>query len=183
MAVARPLPIPLSGVEITRMKRRHLRKVLSIEGRVYPRPWSPSLFLSELSQKNTRSYIVARYQGEVVGYAGMMFTGFEAHVTNIAVDPERQGQKIGSRLLLTLITEAIARGASVVSLEVRVSNLAAQSMYTKFGFHIAGVRKGYYIETREDALVMEAGDVLSNEYRLRLQGLRAELEGVNGARS
>ncbi len=181
MAVAQPLPIPLSGVEITRMKRRHLRKVLQIEGRVYPRPWSPSLFLSELSQKNTRSYIVARCAAEVVGYAGMMFTGHEAHITNIAVDPELHGRKVGSRLLLTLITEAIARGASVVSLEVRVSNLAAQSMYAKFGFQIAGIRKGYYIETREDALVMEVSDVLSNEYRVRLQSLRAELE--EGARA
>lgn len=182
MAV-RPLPVPLSGIEITRMKRRHLRRVLQIEGRVYPRPWSPSLFLSELSQRNTRSYIVARLQGDVIGYAGMMFTGMEAHITNIAVDPTLHGRKVGSRLLLTLITEAIARGASLVSLEVRVSNLAAQSMYAKFGFHVAGMRRGYYIETREDALVMEVSDVLSNEYRTTLQRLRAELEEGSDAGS
>jgi [ribosomal protein S18]-alanine N-acetyltransferase len=166
---------PIEDIELTRMRRRHLRKVLSIESRVYPRPWSASLFLSELSQRNSRSYLVARHQGVVVGYAGMMFSGAEAHVTNIAVDPEVQGRKVGTRLLLTLVTEAIARGSTQLSLEVRVSNLAAQRMYEKFGFSVTGVRKGYYIETNEDAYVMEVDDSLSTEYRERLQGIRDEL--------
>jgi len=164
-------------VELVRMRRRHLRKVLNIEGRVYPRPWSPSLFLSELAQRNARSYLVARHQGEVVGYAGMMFMAEEAHVTNIAVDPDFHGRRVGSRLLLTLITEAIARGAQVVSLEVRVTNHAAQAMYVKFGFEVVGTRKGYYIETNEDAFVMEVGDITSTEYRLLLSSIREELEG------
>ena len=167
---------PLQDIELTRMRRRHLRKVLAIEARVYPRPWSPSLFLSELAQRSSRTYLVARHAGEVVGYAGMMFMGREAHVTNIAVDPEFHGRKVGSRLLLMIITEAIARGARVVSLEVRVSNHVAQSMYVKFGFSLAGTRKGYYVETDEDAYIMEASDVNSTQYRLRLQGIRDELE-------
>ena len=163
-------------IELQRMRRRHLRKVLSIEGRVYPRPWSPSLFLSELAQRNARSYLVARHQGEVVGYAGMMFMAEEAHVTNIAVDPDFHGRRVGTRLLLTLITEAIARAAQVVSLEVRVTNHAAQAMYVKFGFEVVGTRKGYYIETNEDAYVMEVGDITSTEYRLLLQSIREDLE-------
>jgi [ribosomal protein S18]-alanine N-acetyltransferase len=162
-------------IEMTRMRRRHLRKVLSIEAQVYPRPWSASLFLSEISQRSSRTYLVAKYEGEVVGYAGMMFTGREAHVTNIAVDPEWHGQKVGTRLLLTIVTEAMARGCETISLEVRVSNRIAQSLYEKFGFAVAGVRKGYYIETNEDALVMLVKDALSTEYRLRLQNIRAEL--------
>lgn len=170
-------PRPAADVELTRMRRRHLRKVLAIESRVYPRPWSPSLFLSELAQRGTRSYLVARAQGEVVGYAGMMFMGREAHVTNIAVDPAFHGRKVGTRLLLTIINEAIARGAEVVSLEVRVSNHVAQSMYVKFGFSVVGTRKGYYIETNEDAYIMEASNVSSTGYRLLLQEIRTELEG------
>ena len=178
MAIA-PLPRkrrPLGDVEITRMRRRHLRRVLAIEGLVYPRPWSTTLFLSEIAQKSTRSYIVARHEMVVVGYAGMMFTGREAHITNIAVDPDLHGRKVGSRLLLTLVTEAVARGAHTLSLEVRVSNNNAQAMYAKFGFSVVGVCKGYYIETREDALVMVVDDVLSTDYRLRLKRLREELE-------
>lgn len=163
-------------IDIDRMRRRHLRKVLSIEAKVYPRPWSTSLFLSELSQKTTRTYIVARHQGEVVGYSGMMFTGREAHVTNIAVDPDFHGRKVGTRLLLYLVTEAIARGAEILSLEVRVTNTVAQNMYEKFGFGAVSIRKGYYIETNEDALVMVVEDARSTEYRLRLQKIREQLE-------
>ena len=172
-----PQPDVSNGLEITRMRRRHLRKVMSIESRVYPRPWSTSLFLSELAQRATRTYLVARLSGEVVGYAGMMYTVNEAHVTNIAVDPTYHGRKIGTRLLLTIITEAIARGAEIVSLEVRVSNRVAQNMYEKFGFSVAGTRKGYYIETNEDAFVMVVEDARATDYRLRLAAIRAELDG------
>jgi [ribosomal protein S18]-alanine N-acetyltransferase len=181
MALARKHePGPLD-VEITRMRRRHLRRVLSIEAQVYPRPWSASLFLSEISQRSSRTYLVAKHEGEVIGYAGMMFTGREAHVTNIAVDPEWHGHKVATRLLLTIVTEALARGCETISLEVRVSNRIAQSLYEKFGFSVAGVRKGYYIETNEDALVMIVKDALSNDYRVRLQAIRAELDA--GGRS
>ena len=181
MALARNRdPSPLAGVELTRMRRRHLRKVLSIEARVYPRPWSMSLFLSELAQRSTRSYLVARYDGDVIGYAGMMFTGKEAHVTNIAVDPDFHVRKVGSRLLWTIITEAVARGAEMISLEVRVSNDAAQSMYRKFGFEAVGVRKGYYIETNEDALVMVVERSMTTDYRLLLGQIKAELDDLEG---
>jgi ribosomal-protein-alanine N-acetyltransferase len=176
MALAREPDSEHVEIELTKMRRRHLRKVLSIESRVYPRPWSASLFLSELSQRTTRTYIVAKHLGEVVGYAGMMFTGREAHVTNIAVDPDLHERKVGTRLFMYLVTEAIARGAEVLSLEVRVSNDPAQSMYEKFGFAAVGVRKGYYIETNEDALVMVVDDARSTEYRLLLQKIREELE-------
>jgi [ribosomal protein S18]-alanine N-acetyltransferase len=169
-------------LELTRMRRRHLRRVLSIEGQVYPRPWSASLFLSELAQRTARTYLVAKADGEVIGYAGMMFMGEEAHVTNIAVDPGWHGRKAGTRLLLAIITEAIARGAGVISLEVRVSNHVAQAMYEKFGFSVVGVRKGYYVETNEDALIMTVPNARSTGYRVRLQRIRDELAGMGDAR-
>jgi [ribosomal protein S18]-alanine N-acetyltransferase len=182
-AIARRQERDLPAVEITKMRRRHLRKVLTIESQVYPRPWSASLFLAEMSQRASRTYLVAKNGNDVVGYAGMMYTGSEAHVTNIAVDPTWHGHKIGTRLLLTIVTEAIARGAKSISLEVRVTNEVAQSMYEKFGFSIAGVRKGYYIETNEDAYVMVVDDALATEYRLRLRKIRAELDDLGAAGS
>lgn len=185
MALARddyPERRALGGIELEKMRRRHLRRVLAIEAQVYPRPWSPTLFLSEIAQRNTRTYLVARHDGQVVGYAGMMFTGREAHITNIAVDPAIHGRKVGSRLLLALITEAIARGTETLSLEVRASNANAQSMYAKFGFSVVGVRRGYYVETNEDALVMVAEDALSTNYRLRLKGIREELHSAGRGR-
>lgn len=175
-AIARKQERGMPSVEITRMRRRHLRKVLGIEAQVYPRPWSASLFLAEMSQKASRTYIVAKNGNDVVGYAGMMYTGREAHVTNIAVDPTWHGHKIGTRLLLTIVTEAIARGVETISLEVRVTNQVAQSMYEKFGFSVSGVRKGYYIETNEDAHVMVVEGALTTGYRLRLQEIRGELD-------
>jgi ribosomal-protein-alanine N-acetyltransferase len=173
-------PEEIPELELTRMRRRHLRRVLAIESQVYPRPWSASLFLSELAQRSARTYLVAKVDGEVIGYAGMMFMGHEAHVTNIAVDPAFHSRKAGTRLLLAIITEAIARGAQVISLEVRVSNRVAQSMYQKFGFSGVGIRKGYYIETNEDALIMTVPDARSTEYRLRLQNIRDELDRLRG---
>ena len=177
MALARE-PEQLPFVELTKMRRRHLRNILKIEARVYPRPWSGSLFLSEIAQKSTRSYLVAKLDGEVVGYAGMMFTGPEAHLTNIAVDPDYHSLKIGSRLLLKLCIESIARGAETISLEVRVSNAKAQAMYEKFGFGIVSIRRGYYIETNEDAYVMIVENALSTDFRHRLEAVRSELDSL-----
>jgi ribosomal-protein-alanine N-acetyltransferase len=180
-AIARKQQRGMPSIEITRMRRRHLRKVLGIEAQVYPRPWSASLFLAEMSQRGSRTYLVAKNGSDVVGYAGMMYTGREAHVTNIAVDPAWHGNKIGSRLLLTIVNEAIARGAQKISLEVRVTNQVAQSMYEKFGFVVSGVRKGYYIETNEDAYVMVVDKALSTDYRLRLKRIRDELDSLSGS--
>src|SRR5918992_4584038 len=162
-------------IEITRMRRRHLRGVMAIERQVYPRPWSPSLFVSEMSAGRTRCYLVALDGRNVVGYAGLISYGEEAHVTTIAVDPGYHRMKIGTRLLFELLNEAREMGAHAVSLEVRVTNWGAQRMYGRFGFRPVGVRKNYYQETNEDALVMWTDDIQTPEYGERLARIR---EGV-----
>ncbi len=168
----------LLEVRIVPMRRRHLRSVLRIEGEVYPRPWTMSLFLSELALRSTRSYVVARVGRDVVGYSGLMMSLDDGHVTNIAVDPRWHRHKIGSRLLLVLCREAIGRGAHALTLEVRVSNLGAQAMYKRFGFEPVGVRKNYYVETHEDAIVMWAHDVDTPEYEQRIAGIEAAIPGT-----
>src|SRR5712691_9702892 len=165
-------------VEITRMRRRHLKGVMAIERQVYPRPWSPNLFISEMNEPRSRLYIVARMGKDVVGYGGLWCTGEEAHVTNIAVDPPHHRRKIGTRLLYELVLGAIRLGASAVSLEVRVSNWGAQRLYARFGFGFVGVRTGYYQETGEDALVMWVDGVRTPEYRRRLERLIDDVPGV-----
>src|SRR5438552_3903816 len=141
-------------VHIAPMRRRHLRGVVRIESQVYPRPWSHSLFVSELALRSSRSYIVAKVGREVVGYAGLMMSVTDGHVTTIAVDPAWHRHEIGTRLLLTLAHEAIDRGALAMTLEVRLSNRGAQGMYKRFGFNAGGVRKGHYADAGEDALAM-----------------------------
>jgi ribosomal-protein-alanine N-acetyltransferase len=96
-----------ADLEIVRMRRRHLKGVMAIERQVYPRPWSPNLFLSEMSEMRSRTYLVAKLGRDVAGYGGIMSYGDEAHVTTIAVDPIHHRKKIGTRLLFELIQEAI----------------------------------------------------------------------------
>ncbi len=161
------------------MRRRHLRGVMAIERQVYPRPWSPNLFLSEMSESRNRCYLVARIDREVVGYAGMICYGDEAHVTNIAVDPMHQRHKIASRLLHDIVRQAIEMGAQAVSLEVRVTNWGAQRLYGRFGFRPVGVRKNYYQEINEDALIMWLDDVQSLAYDRKLRELMEQIpQGV-----
>jgi ribosomal-protein-alanine N-acetyltransferase len=158
-------------LEVTRMRRRHLKGVMAIERQVYPRPWSPNLFLSEMSELRNRTYLVAKIDKDVVGYAGIMCYGEEAHVTTIAVDPAHHRKKIGTRLLYDLANEAIRLGAQAVSLEVRVSNWGAQRLYSQFGFRPVGIRKNYYQETGEDAVVMWADNIRTPDYRRQLERL------------
>jgi ribosomal-protein-alanine N-acetyltransferase len=169
-------------LEITRMRRRHLKGVLAIERQVYPRPWSPSLFISEMSEQRNRVYLVARADREVVGYGGLMSYGEEAHVTTLAIDPQHQRRKIGTRLLHELVNHAREMGAQAVSLEVRMSNWGAQRLYGRFGFRPVGVRKNYYQETNEDALVMWADEVDTEEYARLLDRILATVPGGVAAR-
>lgn len=155
------------------MRRRHLPAVLRIEHRAHPKPWSLGVFNSELSQGADRYYVVMRAQGRVVGYGGLMFVVDEAHVTNIAVTPELRRRGLGSQLLAHLVRQARRRGCASMTLEVRMGNEAAQAMYRKFGFAAAGVRRGYYPETGEDALVMWLYEVGSEELGRRLGELEA----------
>jgi [ribosomal protein S18]-alanine N-acetyltransferase len=166
-------------LEVTRMRRRHLRGVMAIERQVYPRPWSPNLFISEMSESRNRCYLVARIDREVVGYGGLICYGEEAHVTNVAVDPERQREKIGTRLLHDLILAAVDMNADAVSLEVRVTNWGAQRLYSRFGFRPVGIRKNYYQEIGEDALIMWLDGIRTPEFRARIRRVIGELpEGI-----
>jgi ribosomal-protein-alanine N-acetyltransferase len=180
MAARAPDSIDDGGLEVALvpMRRRHLRSVLRVEAQVYPRPWSLSLFVSELALRTSRAYFVARVDGSLAGYAGMMFAGEDAHVTTIAVDPEWHRHKIGTRLMLLLAREAVTRGARHLTLEVRVGNKPAQALYRRFGFRPAGIRKNYYVETNEDALVMWADDIDTPAYVERLAAIEADVPGT-----
>ena len=164
-------------VTITPMRRRHLRSVLRIEALVYPRPWSLGLFMSELALKTTRVYLCAKVGNEVVGYAGLMITGSDGHVTTVAVDPAWHRNGIGARLMLGLSRAAVERGCSGLTLEVRVGNDGAQALYRSFGFAPAGIRKNYYTETNEDAIVMWAHDIDLAGHRRRLEEIAARVPG------
>jgi [ribosomal protein S18]-alanine N-acetyltransferase len=161
-------------IELVRMRRRDLRRVMAIEVVAFPEPWSHSVFVSELSLRRGRAYRVARIGKETVGYVGLMFVEEEAHVTTVAVAPEYQGRGIGTQIMLGAIRVALEEGARTVSLEVAVGNERAQALYRRFGFVPVGVRRGYYQLTGEDAFVMWAYDIDTPAYSERLAQIEAE---------
>ena len=101
----------------------------------------------------------------------------DSHITTIAVSPEYRGRRFGEMLLLHLLDQAMARGASWMTLEVRETNTVAQTLYRKYGFTTVSTRKGYYSDNNENALVMWAGNLKSEIYKNRIRALRAALLG------
>jgi ribosomal-protein-alanine N-acetyltransferase len=175
-----PPAVPGGGVagavRIFPFRRRHLRSVVRIEEDAYPRPWSAALFLSELAQRSSRRYTVGTVGPIVVGYAGLMMVEDDGHITTLTVDPGWHHRGIGTVLLLDLARAAPGLGVRHLTLEVRVGNTAAQELYRRFGFGPVGVRKNYYAETGEDAIIMWARDIDGDRYAERLQTIEARLD-------
>ncbi len=170
------------GLVIGPMRRRDLTAIQVIERQVYPQPWSVNVFTNEIdmAKQGQRYYIVGYRGGQLVGYAGMMIVMDEAHITNIASDPNRRREGIGRRLLADLAWEARHRGCSSLTLEVRISNVAAQGLYHQFGFEPAGIRQKYY-ENTEDAIVMWCHNIDTHEYADRLRQLCPEMADRGGS--
>ena len=169
-------PERVSGaVRIVPLRRRHLRIVVQIEEANYPRPWSSTVFLSELAQRRSRRYTVATIGPLVVGYSGLMVVAEDGHITTLTVDPAWHHRGVGTVLLLDQARAAPPLGVRHLTLEVRASNVTAQTLYQRFGFAPVGVRRNYYPETGEDAIVMWARDIDSDEYARRLAAIDAHI--------
>jgi ribosomal-protein-alanine N-acetyltransferase len=173
---------PARGLVIGPLRRRDLTAIQVIERQVYPQPWSINVFLNEIemARQGQRYYVVGYRGGQLVGYAGMMLVMDEAHITNIATDPNRWRAGVGRRLLADLAWEARRRGCTGLTLEVRMSNEAAQGLYHQFGFEPAGVRQKYY-ENTEDAIVMWCHNIDTPEYAARLRQICPEAPERNPA--
>ena len=168
------MAIIIDPVSIEPMRYADVEAVARIERRCYPTPWNPNAYYTELSNRSA-SYFVARAEGQVVGYAGMWVIMDEAHITTIAVEPEHRGLKIGERLLVALLEDAIYRGGSRASLEVREHNVVAQNLYRKYLFRDAAIRKNYYSDNNENALVMWVDDIRDLDYQENLGELKRQL--------
>ena len=138
------------------MRLEDIDDVCRIEREAFPTPWSEAAFHNELVNNHFAHYVIMECRGEVIGYGGMWLIMDEAHVTNIAVYSPYRGKKLGERLLRELQANAVLLGANAMTLEVRVSNVVAQQLYRKLGFRSSGIRKGYYSDNNEDALIMWA---------------------------
>lgn len=131
-----------------------LKSIMDVEIASFTVPWTEAAFRNEFIINQYAYYILATYNDEVVGYAGIWLVLDEGHVTNIAIHPDYQGNHYGEALLRKMIRIAKERGVIRITLEVRVSNDVAQGLYKKLGFQDGAIRKNYYPDTKEDALVM-----------------------------
>lgn len=169
------------------MREEDIPRVMELEQEAFPTQIPGLSFHRELTNKLAR-YVVAYAQAEegspsasggqeVVGYAGLWFVLDETHLIAIAVKEEYRNEGIGHYLLFAAMEEARKQLSTLMTLEVRVSNKNAQTLYEKFGFKRVGVRKGYYSDNHEDAFLMTVEPIDSEEHLRRLSALRAEKPG------
>ncbi len=146
--------------KIELMQIEDLEAVLEIEEASFPTPWSKNSFLYELTENQRAVYLVAKNEfNKVTGYIGMWIVFDEGHITNLAAHPLYRRQGVGRALLNELIAVAKKNGVQYLTLEVRRSNLSAQDLYQQIGFVHMGVRRKYYLDNREDALIMWKGPI------------------------
>jgi ribosomal-protein-alanine N-acetyltransferase len=144
----------MNKIDIVPMALSHVPEILAIEQSVFPTPWTREMFRQEIRGMLGSRPFVALAQGRVIGYRVAWYIDEDVHLVNIAVDKRHQMSGVGSLILNHLIDEALAEEMRVITLEVRAGNTAAQAFYDRFHFRTIGVRKGYYTDNREDALLM-----------------------------
>ena len=170
--VARP-PV---RIHIEPMRMEDVPDVHRIEAASFPTPWPDYAFKQEIQTNRLAHYLVVKAGDETIGYGGMWLMVDEAHITTFAVLPEWRRRGVGARLMLALMNVAIDLRAHLMTLEVRLSNHSARSLYGRFGFKPVGIRPRYYSDNNEDALIMTTPPLGSDEMKARV----AELERSYG---
>lgn len=154
-----------------------LPDIMEIERASFPTPWHEVSMRSELQASETRKlYLVVETEGTVAGYIGGHFYADEVHVGTLAVHPDHRRQGIGELLLLRMIDVAISRGARYVTLEYRMKNTAARGLYEKTGFQQVRIRRRYYRDTGEDAVVVAIDDLDTEARQRQIQRLSEQWE-------
>ena len=142
------------GALVRPMLENDLEKIMEIELASFTSPWSPFAFTSELKENDYARYFCLEVSGQIVGYMGLWFILEEGHITNVAITPLYRGNRWGEYLMRSVMKMMLSEGMERMTLEVRASNSPAQQLYERLGFVKAGVRKGYYSDNREDAIIM-----------------------------
>ena len=144
----------MADLVIRRAEVRDVHEMAELDRICFKMPWSERSFLNELTVNGNALYIVAETENKIVGFAGIWKVLDEGHITNVAVSPDYRRMHIGTAIVGMLLEVSEANGITSETLEVRASNAAAQGLYGKFGFEPAGLRKGYYEDNHEDAVIM-----------------------------
>lgn len=180
------------------MRLRDIKQVMEIERVSFPTPWSPHAYRHEILENEISHYFVARQRGAkrpelnllgrvrrslgagirpaVLGYGGFWLRGREAHISTIAVRPDWRRRGIGELLLAVMLDRATELEAETATLEVRVSNVTAQNLYQKYGFQQVGLKRRYYRDRNEDALILSTERLTSAAFQGHLQRLKRVLQ-------
>jgi [ribosomal protein S18]-alanine N-acetyltransferase len=157
-------------IKIQPMQKSDVDEVLKIEEMAYgDHHWSKDSFYGELSNDLAHYYSAFDLEDNLIGYAGSWRIIDEAHITTIAVKPELRRKKIGEMLLIRILEDCYKNEIKYITLEVRVSNIAAIKLYEKYGFKSLGSRKGYYQNNNEDALIMWTENIFWDKFKLLYQ--------------
>ena len=153
-------------LKVIPMQKDYLDEVIKVEEQAYgEHHWSKESFFNELNNQLAKYYCAFNEQGELVGYCGCWQIMEEAHITNVAVSPNFRRQNIGEALLIAIIKSCYKEMVKYLTLEVRVSNEPAIKLYEKYGFKSLGVRKGYYQDNNEDALIMWTENIFYDKFK------------------
>ena len=144
----------MAEFSIREMNEKDINGVMKVDLASFASPWTREIFEQEIHHNDHAHYFVIIGEEKIVGYVGLWIVEDDAQVTNIALLPTYRGYKIGEKLFGFAMQYAIQQGASRLSLEVRMSNVVAQKLYRKFGLVPGGIRKNYYPDNGEDALIM-----------------------------
>jgi len=150
----RAVPSELGAPELLELQSGHIEQVVALEERSYPSPWSAELVRGEFLKEVSYRLGLVR-DNKVLAYSFCYLIPQDLHILNIAVAPECRGRGYGQYLLCNILCNSIDAGVSIVGLEVRPSNCAARALYDKLGFHAVGIRRDYYRDNSEDALLLE----------------------------
>lgn len=141
-------------IEYRKMQIEDIPAVVGIEEEAFATPWTEEIFEHEMNANEYAHYVVAVHEGEVIGHVGMWVVLDECHITNVAVRKHLRGYGIGEGLMRKAIELCNMNEVRLMTLEVRMTNVTAQNLYRKLGFQDGGIRKNYYTDDHEDALVM-----------------------------
>lgn len=153
----------INDIIIGKMTIEDIEEVLVIENLCFTLPWTRQSFVDEISQNNHAHYHIIKHSKKTIGYSGLWKVLDEGHITNIAIHPDYRRMGMASKLLNHMLDYCVNQQISSLTLEVRASNIAAQNLYKKYGFVEAGIRKAYYSDNKEDAIIMWKNNVTNND--------------------
>ena len=168
----------VSNIIVRKMETKDIEQIMEIESVIFGEyHWTPQSFISEI-ENEYGNYFTAlnRDTNEIIGYAGFWLIFDEAHITTIAVKPNLQNKGLGETLLQHMIDIGYAKNAKWFTLEVRAGNIPAQNLYYKYGFKSLGLRKKYYQDNEEDALIMWTENIWDTSFTALLKDLKEKLK-------